>query len=165
MCHDALGRPTKRTMPGGVTTQYTHDGKARHYAYDAHGNRTSSTQDGVETRHTYNARNQLVRTEGPDGVREYMHDMRGNLVRVTENGRVVASYTFDATNRMTEAVTEKGRAEYIYNGFLKRVGMRHVSPDGTTEESLKYVLDLTKPYNDLLAIERTGGNPQPQRFI
>ena len=222
--YDALGRPAKRTMPGGIVTEYahdalgrltslthardgeiidsfkythdpagniiriekyrvgmpgdsgvfnyaydplnrlieaSHDGKVKRYAYDAIGNRTSSTQDGITTRHSYNARNQLVRTEGPDGVREYTHDQRGNLTGVTENGRVVASYTFDATDRMTEAVTEKGRAEYVYNGFLKRVGTRHTAPDGTTEESLKYVLDLTKPYNDLLAIE--GGHEQ--RFI
>jgi len=36
------------------------------------------------------------------------------------------------------------------------VGTRHTAPDGTTGEALKYVLDLTKPYDDLLAIE--GGH-------
>ena len=50
-------------------------------------------------------------------------------------------------------MTDKGRAEYTYNGFLKRVGTRHTSPDGTLEEPLKmesdYIKNMVEEYGDV----------------
>ena len=56
---------------------------------------------------------------------------------------------------MIEAVTGKGKAEYAYNGFLKRVKkLEQLDVSGTPADPLsaiKYTLDLTRPYNDLLS--------------
>jgi RHS repeat-associated protein len=122
-----------------------------------------SQHNGIETRHSYNARNQLTKTTEGEAVREYGYDRRGNLTGITESGVLTSGFTFDATNRMIGAVTGKGRAEYGYNGFLNRVRKLETvqSTDATMPDPLKetrYTLDLTKPYNDLIAIGE-------QRFI
>jgi len=112
-------------------------------------------------------------------INDYHYDNRGNLTQITENGLLKQSFTFDATGMMTQAFTQgKGMAEYSYNGFKKRVGMAEslnslatATPtphmptasiqDPTSE--VKYVLDMTRPYNNLLA---TRGTNQPtQSFV
>ena len=154
--YDTLGRLTEAVGANGN----------KQYIYDSLGNRTMSVYNGIETKHSYNARNQLIKTTEPNLTKEYSYDARGNLTQILENGTTTSIFTFNAANRMTQAITPKGKAEYEYNGFLKRVskleelcrGDCPQSPDVTVSSELKYTLDLTKPYNDLLAI---GG----QRFV
>jgi len=99
----------------------------------------------------------LIRTTEAEIERSYSYDERGNLRKVSELGRgVLAKYFFDATNMMTKAETSKGSATYTYDGFRNRVGMLErlsdVSlPDPTRE--IKYILDRTLPYDNLLAID------------
>jgi RHS repeat-associated protein len=83
-----------------------------------------------------------------------------------ENGTLKASYIFDSTNRMVEAVTGKGTANYTYNGFLKRIkSLENIQNAGASIpepiKELRYILDMTRPYNDLLATDGT----ENQRFI
>ena len=142
-----------------------HGDKAKEYRYDSLGNRISSLQNGIETKHSYNSRNQLIRTEESGAVSEYLYDKRGNLTSITKNGTLESKYDFDATNMMVSAFSEgKGKAEYSYNGFLKRVKKLETlqgvnMPDPTQE--MRYILDLTKPYNNLLATE----GAQNQNFV
>ncbi|MCL2248448.1 MAG: hypothetical protein FWC13_04195 [Oscillospiraceae bacterium] len=153
--YDNLGRLTEATNnPVG-------DGSnVKTYHYDSLGNRLRSVYNWVETKHSYNARNQLIQTTEPDIIKEYSYDARGNLKSILENGTLTSSYLFNSANRMVQAITPKGKAEYEYNGFLKRVnkleelcrGDCPQSPDVTAFSELKYTLDLTKPYNDLLTI-------------
>ena len=165
------------------------------YQYDALGNRILSskiTEESylnhkiIDTEYTYNQRNQLIRThECGEEPKDYTYDLRGNLNQILTNGIITNEYTFDATNRMTKAISYDGNnqstAEYTYNGLLKRVkrletlptnklnitlaDIRQNSvPDPTTE--INYILDLTKPYNDLLATETINKNiTSPQRFV
>jgi len=159
--YDAIGRLVEATCGQ----------KRKQYGYDSFGNRVFSLQNGIETRHSYNAKNQLVRSQEGEMTREYSYDQRGNLTQLLENGNLKANYVFDATNRMVEAVTAKrGRAEYVYNGFLKRV--KRLEEVGTGEQNLlhspeeptreiRYILDMTLPYNDLLATE----GAQIQRYV
>jgi YD repeat-containing protein len=124
-------------------------------------------QNGIETRHSYNSRNQLIRTEGVDGTKDYLYDKRGNLTQITENGQLKQQFTFDAKNMMTHAFTaNKGNAEYAYNGFRNRVKKLEnlqiadsATPDPTRE--LRYTLDMTLPYDNLLMTEGS----QNQNFI
>ena len=151
--------------PVGRLTSAAHGGKAKEYRYDSLGNRVSSLQNGVETKHSYNARNQLIKTQEGDISRDYRYDGRGNLTSITENGRLKSKFTFDATNMMVAAFTEgKGKAEYSYNGFLKRVrkleALQDTTMPGPTRE-MRYILDLTRPYNNLLATE----GAQNQSFV
>ncbi|MDR0491454.1 MAG: DUF6531 domain-containing protein, partial [Oscillospiraceae bacterium] len=142
----------------------------RQYRYDSLGNRVASLQNGVETKYSYNARNQLIREQEGSAIRDYSYDRRGNLSQVMEDGLVKASYMFDATNRMTQAATDEGRIEYTYNGFLRRVKRleEHNNPESATQNGrpdvareIRYLLDTTRLYNDLLATEGS----QNQRFV
>jgi len=151
----------------------THGDNTKTYGYDNLGNRISSVHNGVQTNHTFNARNQLVTTVDKDMTIKYNYDKRGNLTQVTENGIPAANYTFDTTNMMVAATTGNGTAEYAYNGFRKRVskleslhsvGTPYMAsageiPDPTTE--VRYILDLTRPYDDLLATQGV----QNQSFV
>jgi len=153
-----------------------HGHSTKTYGYDSIGNRITSVHNGIQTDHIFNARNQLIKTTAGDDITEYTYDLRGNLTNMTENGILTAAYTFDATNMMTGTTTGNGIAEYAYNGFRKRVAKLeslnptiaavgggvpdapHV-PDPTAE--VRYILDLTRPYDDLLAIQGT----QNQSFV
>ena len=151
--------------PVGRLVSAMHDGNTKEYRYDSLGNRISSLQNGVETKHSYNARNQLIRSTEPEIEREYAYDKRGNLTSITKNGTLESRYDFDATNMMVAAFTEgKGKAEYSYNGFLKRVKRLETlqdtgMPDPTKE--LRYILDMMLPYDNLLM---TQGS-QNQSFV
>ena len=145
--YDSLGRLTEATNGQG----------SKQYHYDSLGNRIMSTQNGIETRHCFNAKNQLIRTTEGTDVKEYGYDRRGNLTSILENGTVTSNFTYSAANRMVEAITSKGKAEYEYNGFLKRVSTLESLQNNATDtpdplNKVNYALDLTKPYNDLLAI-------------
>jgi RHS repeat-associated protein len=147
----------------GRLTDATNNQSSKQYQYDSLGNRIMSVQNGIETRHSYNARNQLIRTTEGDAVKDYEYDKRGNLKSILENGAITSSFEFNAANRMTEAITSKGKAKYEYNGFLKRASkLETLQQDGTAIpdplQEVKYTLDLTKPYNDLLSIGE-------QRFV
>jgi len=121
--------------------------------------------NGVQTDHSFNVRNQLIKTTVGDDIIDYGYDKRGNLTDVTENGVLTASYGFDATNMMISAATSKGTAEFVYNGLRKRISKMEnlhsqtVIPDPCQE--VRYVLDLTRPYDDLLATH----DATPQNFI
>ena len=116
-----------------------HGEDIKRYRYDELGNRTRQwrgkkydTYDANPwTTHTYNKRNQLIKTLEPTitndheiatTTREYRYDKRGNMTAIIENSQPKTRYTFDATNRMITAVTYGiGTAEYTYNGFMNRV--------------------------------------------
>jgi len=181
-------------------------GGSKQYSYDPLGNRTSviattpsviasDAKQSTITNHVYNARNQLVKTTEGDTETNYTYDFRGNLTHVTENGQLKHSYTFDATNMMVGAfASDKGTAEYSYNGFRNRVAKLEqyantpvtanpssviatpssviASPSsviasasqrgGKQSSTLNYVLDITRPYDNLLM---TQGGSQDQSFI
>jgi len=115
-----------------------------HYSYDALGNRVASLKNGIETTHQFNTRNQLIKTTEGDIETNYSYDNRGNLVSVLENGQQKASYTFDATNRMVNAVTQLNTASYSYNGFGNRVKKLE------DMHETRFINDMTLLYNNLL---------------
>ena len=58
-------------------------------------------------------------------------------------------YAYDARNRLERAWNDKGEeAAYLYNGMGQRVEKR------SSTEQEEYLLDLTKPYHNLLGIQR-----------
>lgn len=151
------------------------------YTYDNLGNRIASTKDGIETCHTFNLRNQIIKTmageaeTGTETITDYLYDNRGNLTQITQNGQLQSSYTFDATNMMTAAFTQdKGSAEYIYNGFrnrVKKVESYSAATDITVNipdpcSEVRYILDMTLPYDNLLMTHKQEAKEsQNQRFI
>ena len=153
------------------------DGKAlRNYSYDSFGNRTEMV-DYVTDKKTvciYNALNQMVSEEvlekksiyagenisehlSAEGVKKtYTYDLRGNMTAEYQGNEILFGYTYNAMNRLGHAWNWKEQdAEYYYNGIGYRVGK---SNNGMEE---KYLLDLTRPYHNLLTVE---GGEKSQSF-
>ena len=132
----------------------------RQYEYDPLGNRTLSRQTSggttTETRHSFNERNQLTRTEASGDITDYEYDRRGNLTRETLNGKLRLSYEYDAANMMSKAHNPAmGDAEYTYNGFRSRLAKMenyNAALDARLDplRETKFVLDMTRPYDNLL---------------
>jgi RHS repeat-associated protein len=81
------------------------------YAYDAAGNRTSMTQNGVTTLYEYNQLDQLTQA----GPAQFTYDGRGNLITVTE-GSSTTTYAYDPANRVTTATMPNGvTANFAYD--------------------------------------------------
>lgn len=144
--YDALGR----------LATVTKDGEAlRSYAYDPFGNRSEMEDHGAgrKTAYTYDALDRLtVRKEVRDGkesIREYLYDNRGNLTEETEEGRFLHGYSYNAMNRLERAWNAEGEeAVYRYNGLGQRIGKE------VGERREDYLLDLTRPYHNLLGMVR-----------
>jgi len=176
-------------------TQATQATSQKSYSYDNLGNRIASQLGDIETSYTFNARNQLVKTiegisaysgaggnESPTET-HYHYDKRGNLTQIMEGGQLKTSYTYDATNMMTAAHNPtKGSAEYAYDGFKNRVkkleslhNPQQSNHDATPPDparEIRYVLDMTRPYDNLLMTQgqgqgqnQQGQSLQTQRFI
>jgi RHS repeat-associated protein len=151
--------------PLGRLVAASSGGRSKGYLYDSLGNRLAATGGGHKVMHQYNALNQLIRTHDGDSAEEYRYDGRGNLTEVLANGALKASYSFDATNMMAEAFSAaKGKAKYTYNGFQNRVkrleqfGDPGAFMEGELQKTepcreVRYILDMTLPYNNLLMTE------------
>ena len=161
--YDSMGRLVKAS----------NGDRTKKYIYDSLGNRLGSVENSHTVRHQYNALNQLIRTNDGECVEEYRYDKRGNLTAILINNTIMASYVFDATNMMTEAIsTEKAKAKYTYDGFRNRVKrleqfeslgslMKSELQNTIPTSEVRYIHDMTRPYNNLLMTE--GG--QTQRYI
>ena len=151
-------------------TGVMHDGQQlRSYSYDAFGNRrrkTEYTQNGkLITTYGYNTKNQLTTENSENGIRNYSYDHRGNLLSVTSGEEVLKAYGFDAANQMsssmgmTDGIIQK--AVYQYNGLGHRMGQSIATGDAAPARTIRYTLDLTRQYHNLLqktTDRRTDGN-------
>ena len=108
-------------------------------------------RDGEITVYEYNELGQLVSAGGI----EYTWDNAGNLVSQSNNGTIVASYTYDCHNRMLTASvnTSSGTLEqsYTYDYLGNRTSK---TTDGVTVE---YTTDLSTGYSQILK-ETTGSD-------
>ena len=135
------------------------DGKPlRSYQYDIFGNRTvmEDCTRGIMTVSEYDALNHLIRQEiSKDAFPEdtiqktYTYDKRGNLTGEYQDGDLLHGYAFNSMNRLEKAWDSEGtEAEYFYNALGQRTARNTA---GETEE---YLLDLTKPYHNLLELHK-----------
>lgn len=175
--YDAAGNKTainkeRRGFPEeSGSCQYTYDGLHRltgvekdgkplcSYEYDTFGNCTfmEDSTRGIMTISEYDALNHLVRQEISKAVfpedtiqKTYTYDKRGNLTGEYQDGELLHGYAFNSMNRLEKAWDSEGtEAEYFYNALGQRTGR------STAEETEEYLLDLTKPYHNLL--ERQKG--------
>lgn len=146
--YDALGRLEQVIKDGTLL---------RNYTYDAFGNRTSLVENKSLTSYVYNDLNQLISKRDTQGEISYQYDRRGNLCRVLENDTVRDEYTYGAINRLEQMTNFKGQtARYIYNGLGYRVGKELQNDTLHSTDKIKYVLDFTRSYDNLL--QKTEGN-------
>ena len=179
--YDAKGNLTERTTTAGERYYYGYDelnrlihvsqnGKTlRSYGYDAFGNRSSKTEyqtaGELVTTYRYNTKNQLMQENDAGGTKDYAYDHRGNLLSVTSGEEVLKAYGFDAANQMsssmgrTDGIIQK--AVYQYNGLGHRMGQSIATGDAAPTRTIRYTLDLTRQYHNLLqktTDRRTDGN-------
>ena len=180
--YDAKGNLTERTTTAGERYYYGYDelnrlihvsqnGKTlRSYGYDAFGNRSSKTEyqtaGELVTTYRYNTKNQLMQENDAGGTKDYAYDHRGNLLSVTSGEEVLKAYGFDAANQMsssmgmTDGIIQK--AVYQYNGLGHRMGQSIATGDAAPARTIRYTLDLTRQYHNLL--QKTGNNQEQTYF-
>ena len=174
--------------PAGRLTGVAKDNTPlRDYAYDTFSNRTMMRdhRKGSATAYTYDAANRLTMTQTqgiqPAPTKTYEYDNRGNLLRELEEGRPVHTYAYNAMNRMEKAWSHtpdggiQTEAAYRYNGLGQRTGKTLYTggADQTAgQETARkagdiredYLLDLTRPYHNLLSVTRNDGTPAQTFF-
>ena len=142
----------------------------RAYGYDAFGNRSRKTEyqtaGELVTTYRYNTKNQLMLETDADGTKDYAYDHRGDLLSVTSGEEVLKAYGFDAANQMsssmgmTDGIIQK--AVYQYNGLGHRMGQSIATGDAAQARTIRYTLDLTRQYHNLL--QKTGNGPDQTYF-
>ena len=142
----------------------------RSYGYDAFGNRSRKTEyqtaGELVTTYRYNTKNQLMQENDAGGTKDYAYDHRGNLLSVTSGEEVLKAYGFDAANQMsssmgrTDGIIQK--AVYQYNGLGHRMGQSIATGDAAPARTIRYTLDLTRQYHNLL--QKTGNNQEQTYF-
>ena len=150
--YDELGRLTSISKDSSVNTTYS---------YDAFGNRTNKVKDSVKTEYLYNQMNQLVKEVNVSQslTKEYEYDKRGNLNIVNSNNVQTKEYFYNSANRLERATNMDKESKYQYNAFGQRVSLQVYEMDNNLQDPLnvvKYTLDLTKPYNNMLVEEKDG---------
>ena len=164
------------------------DGKhIRSYQYDTFSNRIEMEDNtkGIKNIYQYNALNQLVEQEiweTPDITtkintfingndidnikhnnnanilhKTFTYDKRGNLTGEYQEDALLHGYYFNHMNRLEKAWNHQGEeAQYFYNALGQRTGR---TANGERED---YLLDLTKPYHNLLELQK---GKQTQTFF
>lgn len=127
--------------------------KIRSYHYDSFGNRIGMEdyEKEVKSSSVFDVLDRLIKTEySISGVcmqKSYTYDKRGNMTGEYQDGELILKYAFGAMNRLDRTWNrESGEAIYTYNGLGHRVGTVNVNGKE------KYLLDITKPYHNLLGI-------------
>ena len=117
------------------------------------------------TTYRYNTKNQLMQETDADGTKDYAYDHRGNLLSVTSGEEVLKAYGFDAANQMSSSMGRTDgtiqKAVYQYNGLGHRMGQSIATGDAAPARTIRYTLDLTRQYHNLLqktTDRRTDGN-------
>lgn len=153
--YDVLGRLTEVEKDGEVL---------RRYRYDSFGNRVGMEEaaTGRTKDYRYDVLNRLTRLEeqyrGEHHFTEYGYDRRGNLTEEWKDGVLLHGYTYGADNRLQTSRNWKGeKVGYRYNGLGDRTGKTVTGRGGERREE-SYLLVLTRPYNNLLAV--TGGEKE-----
>ena len=143
--YDAVYRLTQEQIhePGIVSVQ------SFNYGYDAVGNRTQMTRNGVVTSYTYDANDRLLtELNNSTGTTASSYNDSGNLKRRVSSGGT-ESYVYDSENRLVSASNANGLVSYAYDTD----GMRTSKTSGGLTTS--FLLDKNRDYAQV-PVETTG---------
>jgi RHS repeat-associated protein len=100
--YDANGNRTSTTLPDGTKSEYQ---------YDNLGNMTSATDAlGQTTEYTYNDFSQVVSVRGADGdVTGYSYDANGNMTAMTDPTGATTKYRVDGRGNVTSVTNAVGQ--------------------------------------------------------
>ena len=122
----------ERSPRGGQTRTYQYDnagrlarvlydgGLAETYQYDARGRREregNGRRGFLERRYVYGPDGRLLAAQLPDGrAIEYTHDQHGRRAEKKVNGRTVERYEWLDRIRLSKAVSDGAKMEFLYSG-------------------------------------------------
>ena len=142
--YDALNRLINVSCDGNLL---------RSYSYDAYGNRIWEESSEAHITYSYDAADRLLCVTRDDQTTKFSYDARGNLHTISRDTCDLASYEYDATNRLVQAIDhEIGHvAEYAYSGFGQRISQNLSDQNNPTNiQATRYVRDLTRVGRNLL---------------
>ena len=134
--YDALNRLSQRTDPGGGITQFGYDALDRIVSV--------SDPRSLITTYTYSGLGDLIQLSSPDtGASINTYDVGGKPVTVTDGRGAVASYFYDALNRVTAvAYSLSGQTDqtitFAYDQGNYGVGRLTSASDATHSMSFSY---------------------------
>ena len=178
--YDSLFRVTHQEFPDGGTMDFEYDDKNSRvtlterngsritYVHDSRYRNTATLyEDGTREKYLYNDRNQCIcRTDRNGHTVRMSYDSRGNLLSVTSGEEVLKAYGFDAANQMSSSMGRTDgtiqKAVYQYNGLGHRMGQSIATGDAAPARTIRYTLDLTRQYHNLL--QKTGNGPDQTYF-
>ena len=118
------------------------------YDYDAVGNRTRTTINGVVTEYVTNAMNQYTSVGGVaqsydangnltfDGVNTFTYDVHNRVARVS-GPQGVSEYEYDALGNRIAATVNGVRTEYLFDPFSAAGAVAEFAADGSVLRSTK----------------------------
>jgi RHS repeat-associated protein len=102
------------------------------YTYDPVGNRLALINGGVRTTSSYNAANELTRSQVVAGITTYTSDAAGNLLTSRNPTIQLTTNTWDFENRLIKVALPSGIVDtFTYNGDGQRV--QKIDSTGTTK--------------------------------
>lgn len=137
----------------------------RKYTYDGYGNRTTLIEGNKEINYVYNKGNQLIsKYDNSQQEDQFTYDKRGNLTALWKKGKCLRQYYFGLNNKLEKVVNNESGlgADFTYNGIGNRVRRTEGTPvdlghsmdleylEISTVKQTDDILDITKPYNNLL---------------
>lgn len=157
--YTSAGRRSRVVELDGSDTRYTYDGRGRlsaetrtgtsahaaTYAYDAVGNRVSSTINGETTVATYDSDDRLL-VFGSD---TFAYDAAGR--RTSRSGPVPATFSYNGAGRLASAVVGGNAQQYGYDSDGNR--NRVSDPLRTT----RMIVDATNPTGFAQVLEEQSG--------
>ena len=84
------------------------------YTYDPVGNRLTEINGGVRTTSTYDAANELTKTQVVAGITTITYDANGNLLSSRNPSNQRTSYTWDFENRLTQVALPTGDRGHVH---------------------------------------------------
>ncbi|HRE87815.1 MAG TPA: putative Ig domain-containing protein [Myxococcota bacterium] len=144
--YDPLGRLASVTRAGDSPYAAT-------LAYDAVGNRTAMTVDGVTTSHAYGTNHELLSETTAGETTTFSYDLRGNRVSTTRASST-RTFTWDALNRLVGV--SDGAASSTTWGYAPD-GLRVTRTDGDTTEHLLVDRRNTSGFSQVVASHTPDG--------
>ena len=122
------------------------------YGYDAAGNRTRLSYDGLSTAYGYDPANRLSALTDPDGETSYLtYDPGGRRASLAQGNGVVTSYGYDAANRTLSIGRPGALPSFAYSYDLNGNPLTKSYTGGTQDQ---YFYD---PANRLIAYTGPSG--------